>query len=300
MEQFDETFLARWANNDLTDQELKAFESSPEYASYARLWNASSRFKAPDYPSNEIFDQINEKINRKVKVRKLLVNVSYGVAASVLILLSVLFFNASSEKTFVTDFGDQQSVLLPDGSEVLLNAKSSVTYDEDSWNESREVTLEGEAYFKVKKGSSFSVVSDQGSVYVLGTQFNVNASEDYFEVKCYTGKVKSINTFEKEVILTPGTGHRTFNGITSDLNFDPKESFWNSGQSSFYRTPLNQVIKALENQHEIKINNKEQYKSEIFTGKFSNSDLDLALKTVFDAMQIKYTINNQTVILSQK
>ena len=57
-----------------------------------------------------------------------------------------------SEETYQTAFGTQMSVDLPDGSEAILNAKSSITFNNDTWDENRTVSLTGEAYFKVKKG----------------------------------------------------------------------------------------------------------------------------------------------------
>ena len=159
MKKFDETFLARWANGTLNAEEQQAFEASEEYASYQKLLVASGRFKAPAYPKKEIYSNIEKKIQGVGRVRKLVLNFSYGAAAAILVLLSVLFFN-NGDTIVSTNIGDQLSVVLPDGSEVVLNAKSTVSYDEGNWETNRQITLEGEAYFKVKKGIPFSLIKN--------------------------------------------------------------------------------------------------------------------------------------------
>ena len=299
MKKFDETFLARWANGTLNAEEQQAFEASEEYASYQKLLVASGRFKAPAYPKKEIYSNIEKKIQGVGRVRKLVLNFSYGAAAAILVLLSVLFFN-NGDTIVSTNIGDQLSVVLPDGSEVVLNAKSTVSYDEGNWETNRQITLEGEAYFKVKKGIPFSVISDQGTVRVLGTEFNVNTYPQYFEVKCYEGKVETINIAEESNILTKGEAHRTIGGsLETNWFFDSNEIHWTQGQHTFDRTPFAQVIRALENQYGIQVENSERFNNEFFTGRFTNDNIEAALKTVFNAMQIQYKHKDNTVILSK-
>jgi Fe2+-dicitrate sensor, membrane component len=66
---------------------------------------------------------------------------------------------------------------------VNLNSSSQLSYSKNKWDSKREVTLNGEAFFKVSKGSTFDVITLNGKVSVLGTQFNVKQRENYFEVK---------------------------------------------------------------------------------------------------------------------
>jgi ferric-dicitrate binding protein FerR (iron transport regulator) len=82
--------------------------------------------------------------------------------------------------------------------------------------------------------------------------------------------------------------------------FNTVEKTWMSGLSSFTETPLSEVIHALENQYQITIKNKQNFANERFTGRFVNDSLPVALKTVFEAMDIDYTLNNNTVTLSKK
>jgi ferric-dicitrate binding protein FerR (iron transport regulator) len=78
---------------------------------------------------------------------------------------------------------------LPDGSTVYLNAETAINYNQWLFSISRNVSLQGEAFFKVEKGTSFIVHTEAGQVRVLGTSFNVKAVSDQLQVQCKTGKV---------------------------------------------------------------------------------------------------------------
>ncbi len=76
-------------------------------------------------------------------------------------------------------------VNLPDASKITLQKNTRVGYKKYSWPFNREVTLEGEAFFEVAKGETFTVTTSNGSVKVLGTSFNVNTKNDLLLISCY-------------------------------------------------------------------------------------------------------------------
>lgn len=119
-------------------------------------------------------------------------------AASVLLLLSAFFLFRSSDTTerYVTASGELTTVSLPDGTEVTLNANSTLSYDASTWeNADRQVTLDGEAFFNVTKkplakGQQAFVVNTAGlRVRVLGTRFNVRERRGTSRVFLEEGKV---------------------------------------------------------------------------------------------------------------
>ena len=300
MNKFDDTFLARWLNGSLIPEELQKFESSKDYESYSKIINATGKFKSPVYNENELFSKINSGVSNKKRARKRFLQFAYGTAASIVFILSIFYFTNNSNTSYKTTYGEQMVKVLPDGSEITLNANTGIDYNKEDWDKNRTVYLKGEAYFKVKKGVPFKVVSTQGSVEVLGTEFNVNTNNNYLEVKCYTGKVKVTNNQKIANFLTKGKAHRTFNDKETLWTFNVLDVFWKKGKSSFNRTPFPLVIKALENQFNIKVENTKAYENEIFTGRFSNNNLNLALKTIFSAMQINYTVKGNTIQLLNK
>lgn len=118
--------------------------------------------------------------------------------------------------TLETEVGQQARTVLPDGSTVLLNACSKLTYSLGEWRKARGVQLEGEAIFDVKhkNGKPFYVHTRHYDIRVLGTNFNVSSyaeeAEDIVTLKMerwrlmwkvlsrmrcwYPGKVLSMTT----------------------------------------------------------------------------------------------------------
>src|SRR5690606_8958967 len=105
------------------------------------------------------------------------------VGATLMGLLYYFFMTAPSTVYYATDFGEIQTITLPDGSKATLNGNSTLQISEN-WEESREVWLDGEAFFEVKKipekssqpgalrGKKFLVHTHHLAVEVLGTTFN--------------------------------------------------------------------------------------------------------------------------------
>ena len=101
---------------------------------------------------------------------------------------SLLFLTSCTTISVKTD-QQTQSVLLPDGSVVLLNQNSELEYQKDFGD--RQVTLRGEAFFKVQKAEvPFVVSTSNGQITVLGTAFNVKEDEKQLEVEVETGSVE--------------------------------------------------------------------------------------------------------------
>lgn len=299
-EHTDDTFLSRWLNNDLTNEELVSFKKTTEYNEYQKIIDATQNFNAPNFNKIEVLEKILQKTTDK-KVRKLIPNWMYAAAASIVLLLSTVYYLTGVNETFTTSFGEQLALVLPDGSEVLLNSKSSITYKKSDWfSGKRTLELKGEGYFKVQKGSTFSVNSENGSVHVLGTQFNVKTNPSYFEVLCYEGKVQVKNNSET-AILTKGLSFRKIEKNNSEKgDFITTKPNWINGESSFINTPLHFVLAELEKQYQVKIDSSTIDLNTLFTGTFTNKNLNLALQTICAPLSIQFTITDKKVVLSKK
>lgn len=286
----NDTFLAQWLEGELSDIELKGLVSEADYKSFLKIRKGLDVYDGLEGSTDASFANIQDKIsNKKGKVRKLNANTwLIGIAASVVLFFGLFSILGNDIVTVETNYGEQKTIVLLDGSEVIVNSKSTLTYDEDNWENDRTLNLSGEAYFKVKKGSTFTVVTDNGDVKVLGTQFNVNSVSDLFEVVCFEGKV-SIQSKAEDYILLPTNSVRRINGNAiekwNNSNVNPS---WINGESSFKSVPLKYVISALESQYKIEINSDTIDNNIIFTGSFTHKNLNTALKTVFKSLQIQY------------
>lgn len=196
-----------------------------------------------------------------------------------------------------TKAGEQKEVKLPDGSSVTLNALSSLSYSSEDWSNGRKVSLEGEAYFKAKKGKTFTVSTEQGSVEVVGTVFNVYARDNELEVKCSEGKVQVLNPDASErALLKAGEQISVINGRMQKrqgLEFQPK---WFKGESTFRSEPLEKVLDEVERQFGVVVM-ADSIEGRSYTGKFVHKDLNQALKMVCVPMKLKYSVSNDTVFI---
>jgi len=298
----DNTFLARWVSGKLSPEELDAFKKSKDYSVFERINNTAQNLETPIFEKKEVFNKLKEKIasrnnnNPKPTVVKLVPYWIYAVAASIVIAFGIFYFMNTSTH-YETEFSKQLAITLPDDSKVQLNANSYLDFKSRQWEKNREVKLKGEAFFDVEKGTSFKVVTNEGLIEVLGTEFNVTVRDDYFEVRCYEGKVKVTSDTNRQAILTQGEAFRIVNNLPEEWNFSQIGPSWMRGESSFTNSPLSQVIISLENQFNVVFDKSKIDGNKRFTGSFSHSDLILALKTVFTPMEISYTANKENVIV---
>lgn len=291
----NESYLAQWLAGDLTDDQLKTLVSESDFIAYKQLQKGIATFDMLEAPLDNTLNQINTTIEPKRVAKKRPNYWTIAIAASIVLLLGLYTFFDSNNFTSQTGIGQQETLALLDGSEVQLNAKSTLSYDASNWEDARTLSLDGEAYFKVTKGQTFTVNTSNGAVTVLGTQFNVISHDNYFEVTCYEGKVR-VTSNKEEHILTPGKTIRVINGITKTGTLKDDSPTWINGESTFRSVPLKHVIEALEAQYNVNIDASQIDAATIFTGTFTHDSLKLALRTTFDPLKIKYNTEKEKII----
>ncbi|GGX23256.1 FecR family protein [Aquimarina muelleri] len=297
----DDIFLSRWMNKELSKEEIQEFKLHPEYKHYIKIIAGADALDLKKYDIEKELSNLKSKKQDPIKNKPNLVIkfLPYlTIAASIVIILGIFLFNPNT--SFHSNYGEQLTVTLPDGSEMILNAKSTASFNTKKWKENRILVLDGEAFFKVKKGSKFTVNTKNGKISVLGTQFNVQSQNDFFEVTCYEGKVTI--AYQKQVeILTAGKGYRNLKNIQpKSWSFIDTTPSWLSNTSSFKSIPLKYVFKELEEQYNLQIKTVNIDLETIYTGTFPNNNKDIALKTVFNTLGIEYRISQddgKTVIL---
>lgn len=294
-----ENYLAKWLNNDLSEEELAVFKKSAEYASYEKLMEVSGTLEAPDFDMDKALNDLNNnKLNKDVKVITLnpLRKFWRLAAAIAVIFIASYFYISTLDESVSTQYAERSEVRLPDNSEIILNADSRITYSEKNWDKERNISLRGEAFFKVAKGQKFTVATNDGLVTVLGTQFNVENRKGFFEVTCYEGLVSVIFNGE-ETKLPAGNSFIAINGSVlkteSPVNTTPS---WMSNESTFKSIPLNYVLDEFERQYDVKIKTQNVNLEQLFTGSFSNTNINLALQSISTPSQIKYELEGNNVL----
>lgn len=182
-----------------------------------------------------------------------------------------------------------------------MNAASTLSFNENTWEEQRELTLEGEAFFQVIKGSSFVVNTDFGAVTVLGTSFNVRTRGEKLEVFCYTGKV-NVSSSNADKDLLPGDGVRIEKGtVTKTWQKAEEEPGWMNGLTFFDDpgVPLSEAIEELANIFGIEVLEESYPDSLTYRGFIRHSDVNEAIEVVMgqnsNYLKYEYDPENNTL-----
>lgn len=278
-----------------------------EVCSQARnLINALSiqKMDVDTHQADRIWNNIQRETKPETVVtsRVVLWRRAMAIAAAFLVggILLNIFMSSDAIKT---GQGEHMAIVLPDGSKVTLNAKSSVSYDEKDFLNSRDIYLEGEGFFEVQKGSPFTVHASNGSVKVLGTSFNVNTRAKVLDVTCKTGSVAVQNkTKDKEVVLSPGEGIRYFDNVAMG-KYDAKVDYiadWIQHKYHFESKALSVVFDELKTQYGLNISADQDVQNMLFTGSFIGMNQDSALHQVCWPMNLEYTISGKNIQIKRK
>lgn len=213
--------------------------------------------------------------------------------------------------TITTPRGGQYSVILPDGSKVLLNAASSLTYPIHFADHERRVSMTGEAYFEIEKwkGSKgnksvpFIVESEQQQVEVLGTKFNINAykEEKAVETALVEGSVRVTSAISgKAVTLAPGQRSILREDITMQSADIHKQLAWTTGKFVFKEESLGNVLRQISRWYDLDIECPPQLESRQLTGIVSRSTpIDALVKTIESISKVKITNKERRLIVSE-
>lgn len=230
-----------------------------------------------------------------------------------------------------TQKGSRSHVVLPDGSEVWLNANSSIVYKGDFNRTGRELTLTGEAYFKVVKNADKPFIIQAGvlQVKVLGTTFNIRsyADEPNIETTLESGSVEiTLNDQPGNTIqLKPGQKLRVDNSLHSAYGNDSTlsqpadpaahmlllskmkvdtagnataDAAWKEGKLVFDGDDFQRVASKIEKWYNVTVvaENKHLHSSS-FTGVFDNKSLETVLSTLRETGKLAYRFEHDTVYI---
>lgn len=282
----------------------------------------TSAYVIPD--KNIVWDKIQECILRKKKqlplyTRSLLIRVS-GIAAAIALVLgfSLAFLFKSTDRDFqsanlenviITPPGQKSQLVLPDGTLVWLNSGSRLSYNYQYSTRDRIVSLEGEAFFDVKKETQYPFVVKTGSVdvQVHGTAFNVSAyvDDDDVTVSLLRGKVSLLSGADQNLLtyLSPDqaaiVSKEDFSYEVNSCNAEI-ESSWRLNVLKFDGVPVDDVWKKLSRWYGVHITvvNADPAKAYWFTIK-TESLIEL-LDKINKITPIEYDLNGEEVTIRYK
>lgn len=277
------------------------------FESYQKENLAETVDQLDEKTQSELLQRISRTIPWKKEHRTL--KFALKIAASIgfiffvgYILTARLVDRPDSPARFVkesTKKGEKLSIQLPDGTHVVLNAESSITYPEAFVSKKREITLTGEAYFEVVHNLQrpFIIYAQNSQTEVVGTSFNINTVKYHkTEVTLVEGKIKVRGDSGNSSVLTPGQ-QASIDYATSSITTKAVEVAkfisWKDNTIYFEETTLKNAIVILENWYNVDIEllNDSQENCKI-TAKYRDEPLENVLKSLQFLLKIEYNMDD--------
>ena len=234
-----------------------------------------------------------------------------AVVIPICLLAGGLLYYIPSENEQIeisTAYGEQKRLVLPDSSEVWLNAGSTITYPKTFTKENRVVTLDGEAYFSVRKDDAkpFIVETSQLSVKVLGTKFNVKAyaNDANITTTLTSGKVEVSTQSRPPQTLKPNE-QLTYDKSTSDIEISTVDTVdtnsWVKGKIIFTNATAEEIFRTLERRYDTVIDHSTDFSaSRRYTVKFlKDENLDEMLNILGDIIGFSYRQSGNKIIITK-
>ena len=204
--------------------------------------------------------------------------------------------------TIYAPLGSRVSFNLPDGTTGMLNSDSRLSYSLPFTN-SRQVKLEGEAWLNVNRDEDhpFVISTDNSTVKVLGTNFNVSAypAGNYVEVVLKQGRVEfQDNKGDEKVTMLPSERLVFQNGNISKSVIDPAKYYaWTEGKLIFRNDPMAEVARRIERWYNIKVElADEELEKYSFRATFEDDKLEEVLRYLCMTSPIRYQITPRKLL----
>ena len=233
------------------------------------------------FDTQKIWNKIEENIAPNVKK---LSWIFYSAAASLLFILGFFVFGLNKNQEYSSTVGQQVKIELNESTKAILNAVSQLkTIDSDK----AKVYLNGEAYFEVVPGNSFSVKTSEGEITVLGTSFNIQSRNGKTIVDCFSGKVKVTDMFGNTEILMPEERIKIEeSGLASEKEIAIEG--WRNGMVYLQTDLLGDALDELKIYYDVDFEVSSQIRERKIVGFFTTDNLDSALIQLTTPLNLKF------------
>lgn len=290
-------------------------------AEFIRLQNLNAVSQLSSHPTDRNegirnFKRFTSQIKKNTQRKFFTLVVKYAAMALILIASTVwttLYFSESAAKPMMNRLyvpsGQRAQLTLQDGTEVWLNAGSTLIYPSHFSGKTRKINMTGEAYFDVAedKKHPFIISTQHINMKVLGTQFNVYSypNAGYIQTELVTGSLKiyQMDNKKNSVILKPNEQAiiRGSSMTVGNIN-NPEHLLWKNGIYSFNNERLIDIIEKLQLYCDVKIVVEDP---EIFnvryTGKFRQRDgIDEILQILQKIQSFRIERDNENNIITLK
>lgn len=308
MTQIDRHILIRYFLGQVSEKEKEAIRQWLEEDEANRKTFMCERIR---FDASILVDEPQEAVKKHFSIQPWM-RWCTQIAASILLLAGSFYLYdnyrmdqlAHTYQHIQVPAGNRTNIVLPDGTNVWLNANSTLRYPMAFSKKSREIQLNGEAFFEVTKDKKpFIVKTDKYDVEVLGTTFNVEAyaNKPAFKTMLYTGKVKLYNSqMADAVFLSPGqTAKLVGNALEVSATTDVNSYRWKDGIIYIEDKSFGEIINLFEKFYDVRIVvNNQKVKGLGYKGKLRVSDgVDHALRVLQNDFPFKYERDEENNII---
>ncbi|NQZ76436.1 MAG: DUF4974 domain-containing protein [Ekhidna sp.] len=290
------------ANDLKVYNHLKYQQDTPDEGdNFVEFLFENTELDVPPLDETEAWKNLQGKINRSSSSNFSWTKIAAAIAILTTLSISFLLHKPSVETLHIASSESNISVTFPDGSVGILNTNSSFSYPE-IFGDSRDVVLEGEAYFDIKKSSKPFVIDVNGvDVKVLGTAFNLVTDDN--EVRLYVDR--GLVAFSRDGIETKVSAgneavfSKTDNTVELKEVVSPNIMSWRNGVFNFDNTPLDQVLADLSEFYNVEFQlSTEKLKSCKISASFNNQPLKEVLVTLSSILDVKTSTIQKTIKIS--
>jgi transmembrane sensor len=305
------------------EKELQAWvrqsaENERQYSEFKRVFELSVKLYAQkmgedlpiniDREWNHFITTVHNASVNAVKLQSPANRIWLKIAASLLIVIMsgfvVNYFLRDNKDVVYQTTGNTLNVTLPDGSDVILNTYSKLSYASSFGREDRTVTLAGEGFFNIVRNplKHFIIKAKDAKVQVLGTSFNVRAYDSLqaIEVVVQSGVVGlSVPRLKTEIKLEAGQKgiySAQNNRLAGRSNDDPNFISWNTHKITFNETDLRTVVDVLNKTYHANIVLATDVPAVcVVTVSFDNQSIDAVLTVLKTTLNLTYRINGNQI-----
>ena len=317
--------IEKYFDGNITDAEIKELSDWIKNDRHLQNW-WEEEFSKSDAGINpvlrdKLFARIKEQTQGKEETqgkensRTIRMN-PWKWAAAIVLPICIAFFTyylIDSSQTVGAPFivkadkGDKATIELPDGTNVVLNSASQLSYLNNFGENVRRVQLNGEAYFKVAHDEKRAFIVQVGDleVKVLGTSFNVSAYEDAKDVTVVLleGKV-GVYAQKMSHIMKPGDKieyNKATHKITATQVHPTDYIEWTKGNMYFEKESLENIMKTLSRIYDVEIRfDSNKLPNEYFTGTIPGGGIQNALNILMLTSPFYYEMDGSVIVLKEK
>ena len=317
--------IEKYFDGNITDAEIKELSDWIKNDRHLQNW-WEEEFSKSDAGINPVLrdklfarikeqTQGKEETQGKEKPRTIRMN-PWKWAAAIVFPICIAFFTyylVDSSQTVGAPFivkadkGDKATIELPDGTNVVLNSASQLSYLNNFGENGRRVQLNGEAYFKVAHDEKRAFIVQVGDleVKVLGTSFNVSAYEDAKDVTVVLLEGK-VGVYAQKIshIMKPGDKieyNKATHKITATQVHPNDYIEWTKGNMYFEKESLENIMKTLSRIYDVEIRfDSNKLPNEYFTGTIPGGGIQNALNILMLTSPFYYEMDGSVIVLKEK